>query len=435
MTQFTLKLLVPVALCVALALFALAAPRDARAEEALAPLQRALGAFNSALAAESRVGDFTWLEHDGLAVKLSAAPNAAAAGQALLATETRPGRAQVALWRLDSRQEPALFAKLGATAENPREFRALTANDVTLTGKHYRFSLGNGVRGLLSSFGWGTLRYALVLSAAGGVSEDLAERTVEIIGQTQAVVAPEEGMVAPLLMEGAFCGRLTGYTRRGRRLEKAAQKGWISVSLLAVNGADFATRDTLQFELEQKLKAQGLRRTGGDTASNVSGIEGYCGQYFIQGHITRILYAKLGGDYLVAVFHGHESSRAQLEQESMAFGRSLTPTGLAPKPPPRRTLAQAGAMEIAAWQDGASLCFGALFERPWRESGIRFEAKLTENGRTLASLAGDVSSSLELNPLREGGPLKLALPAGASGEPQFELRVGAQSASTRVTLR
>lgn len=413
-------------------LLALASPAPAQADR----LQAALGSLHSALAASEKVGDYYWLEHEGMAVKLAPAPLPAQKGLALLATEARAGRASVALWRLDARGLAALIQFLSANVQGQRDVRAATANNVELSGKHTDFTLNNGVRGLLAEFALGKSQYALVVSAPGGVGDSLPDRAAEVFSQMYALVPAEDGLIAPLLLEGAYTGRLAHYTRRGKRLELRATKGWVSASLLTVSGSEFATRDGLQFELEQRLKAQGLRRTGGDTPTNAYGVESYCGQYFVQGHITRILFAKLGDDYLVAVFHGSESSRELLESESMSFGRSLRPTGLPRKSAaPRRMLAQAGGMEISAWQDGASLCWGALFERPWREGGVRFEARLSANGKTIATAAGDVASSLELNPLGQEGTRKISLPSDAKGEALFELKVGSSSASMRVVLR
>jgi hypothetical protein len=418
------------ALCACL--FALATPAPVQAD----PLEAALGSLRGALATSDQVGDYYWLEHEGMAVKLAPAPLPAQKGLALLATEARANRSSVALWRLDTRGLAALAQFLRASVQGQRDFRAATANSVELSGKQTDFTLSNGIRGLFVEFSWGQSQYALVVSAPGGVGDSLPDRADEVLSQMVALVPAEEGLVAPLLVEGAFAGRLKGYTRRGRRLELRATRGWVSASLLAVSGSEFATRDALQFELEQRLKAQGLRRTGGDTPINAYGVESYCGQYFVQGHITRILYAKLGEDYLVAVFHGSESSRELLESESMNFGKSLRPTSLPRKAAaPRRALTQAGGMEISAWQDGATLCWGALFERPWRESGVRFEARLSANGKTIATAAGDVASSLELNPLGQEGTRKISLPSDARGEALFELKVGGSSASMRVVLR
>jgi hypothetical protein len=413
-------------------LLALASPAPALADR----LEAALGSLHGALAATDKVGDFYWFEQEGMAVKLAPAPLPAQKGLALMASEARANRASVALWRLDARGLAALVQFLRATVQGQRDFRAATANNVDLLGKQTDFTLSNGVRGLFAEFSLGKSQYALVVSAPGGVGDSLPDRADEVLSQIYALVPAEEGLVAPLLLEGAYTGRLAQYTRRGQRLELRATKGWVSASLLTVSGSEFATRDALQFELEQRLKAQGLRRTGGDTPANGYGVESYCGQYFAQGHITRILYAKLGEAYLVAVFHGSESSRELLESESMNFGKSLRPTGLPRKSAaPRRALAQAGSMEISAWQDGATLCFGALFENPWRESGVRFEARLSANGKTIATAAGDVASSVDLNPLGQVGTRKISLPPDAKGEALFELKVGSSSASMRVLLR
>jgi hypothetical protein len=418
------------ALCVAG--LGLSSPATMRAD----PFEAALGSLSSALPPENKVGDFYWLENDGLATKLVPAPLAAGKGLTLLASDVRPNRAAAALWRLDQRGQSALVQQLRATLQAQIDFSATTANNVQISGKQSEFTLTNGTRGLLTSFTLGANQYAIVLSAPGGVGDSLPDRRDEIVAGIHAVVLPEEELVAPLLLEGQFAGRLIGYSRKGKRYEQRATRGWISVSLFSVSGEDYANRDALQFELEQQLKAQGLRRTGGDTPNNPWGVEAYCGQYFTQGHISRILYAKLGADYFVALFHGSESSRELLEQESMRFGASLRPTGLAQKaPPPRRNLSQAGNMEIMAWQEGGSLCWGALFERPWREDGIKYEARLTSNGRVIVDAAGDAASSVDFNPVAPGSLRRLNLPPDAKGDVQFELRVGTSSASMRVTLR
>lgn len=416
----------------ALAAFGLNTPAALSAD----PAQAALGSLLSALPVENRIGDYYWLEHDGLATKLAPAPMAATKGLSLIAADVRQSRAAAALWRLDQRGQAALVQQLRATLQNQSDFSATTANNVQLSGKQSEFTLNNGTRGLLTTFMLGTVPYALVLSAPGGVGDSLPDRRDEIASGLHVVVPPEADLTAPLLLEGQYTGRLIGYTRNGRRFEQRAARGWISASMFTVAGSDFSSRDALQFELEQRLKAQGLRRTGGDTPNNPWGVESYCGQYFTQGHISRILYAKLGSDYLVVLFHGNEGSREMLEQESMRFGASLRPTGLSPKaPPPRRNLGQAGAMEIMAWQEGNSVLFGALFERPWREEGVKFEARLTLGGRTLVEASGLVAGSQELNPLSKGGPRVLNLPADTRGEAQFELRIGGSSGSMRVTLR
>lgn len=409
---------------------ALAAPAPLRAD----PLEFALRSLHAA-DTSLRVGDYSWLENDGLAVKLAPAPLAAPKGLALLATDVRAGRASVALWRLDSRGMAPLVKQLGANVQATRDFSTISANDVAVSGKQTEFTLTIGVRGQLSVFTLGRVEYALVITAPGGVGDDLAQRRDETLAQIYVVIAPEEGLLAPLLVEGRFAGRLKGYARNGRRFEMRAPRGWISASLLTVAGGEFGSRDALQFELEQRLKAQGLRRTGGDTPSGNWGIEMYCGQYFTQGHITRIVYAKLGDDFLVAVFHGHESARELLEQESMSFGKSLRPTGLPQNaPPPRPTLSQAGTMEISAWQEGTTLHWGALFERPWRENNVAFEAKISQNGKTLTSASGAADSSLEFNPLGPN-PRTLNLLPEFKGEVLLDVRVGTLSASLRVTLR
>ncbi len=418
------------ALCVALV--ALQLPAGVRADNP----EAVLGALLSSLPPENKVGDYYWLEHDGLATRLAPSPLATPGGFSLLAVDVRQSRAAVALWRLDQRGQAALVQQLRATLQAQSDFSATTANNVQLSGKQAEFTLATGSRGLLTTFTLGSAQYALVLSAPGGVGDSLPDRRDEIAASIHAVVLPETDLTAPLLLEGQYAGRLIGFTRNGRRYEQRATRGWISVSMFTVAGAEYASRDALQFELEQRLKAQGLRRTGGDTPNNPWGVESYCGQYFTQGHISRILYAKLGSDYFVALFHGSEASRELLEQESMRFGASLRPTGLAQKAPaPRRNLSQAGAMEIMAWQEGNSLLWGALFERPWREEGVRFEARLTSGGRAIAEASGITASSADFNPLGQGGPRALNLPADAKGEAQFELKVGSSNASMRVTLR
>lgn len=430
------RLLLPMLLIASLAcaLWALAAPGHALAPE----LDLALRAANGRSAETSRVGEYYWLESEGMASRLAPAPMPPASGLALLAGEKNLNAPSLALWRLDERGLEFLRARLGATFMPPRDFGLTTINGANLQGKSMDLSLQSGARGLATTFALGQRNYALVISAPGGVNDNLEVRRDEVLTNLWPVIEPQGECLVPLLMEGRFACKLAGYTRVGSRFQKRAAKGFISVRLFSISGSDFATRDALQLELEARVRKLGWGRTNGASIL-LAGEEAYSGQYFTPGSLERILLAKLGEDYLVALFHGSESDVAPafLRLESDSFAASCKPTGLPiPKSEgPRKNVGDAGRLEVSAWQQEGNLLWGALFDNVWREEGISYEAKLTQGARTLASSNGLSQSSLEFNPLGASGPRKLPLPSDAKGEALFEVRIGPARASTRVMLK
>ncbi|GIK54047.1 MAG: hypothetical protein BroJett014_30200 [Planctomycetota bacterium] len=388
----------------------------------------------SAGAEVQRLGAYHWLEGEGLATRLPPAPLAPGKGLALIAGEqnTRTG---VALWRLDERGVEALRLRLRASLAPARDYNGLNGLGEAVAGKSHSFTLESGARGLLTVFAFGKRAYALVLSAPGGVGEDLELRRDAVLADLWPLAPTADDQLGLLLLEGRFAGLVSGYERAGRRLHRRAGRLLLSLSLFALSPREYGSRDALQVALEEKLRERGLRRTGGVTLP-VAGSEAYCGEYFAPGTILRVLYAELGGDYLVGLWQGPESARELLRLDAEAFALSLKAADLPNADRPRpRPLAEATRLEVMAWQEGRRLSFGALFDTLWIESGVKYEARLTQNGRTLATALGSADASFELNPLGPAGPRSLNLPGDARGEAMFELKVGSLNASLRVTLK
>lgn len=395
--------------------------------------------FTSALARAAqadvqRLGAYHWLEAEGLATRLSPAPLAPRKGLALIAGDLNL-RTGVALWRLDERGVDALRLKLRASFAAARDYSGLNGLGEAVAGKSYAFTLDNGARGLATTFSFGPRAYALVISAPGGVGDDLEVRRDLVLGDLWPLSPTAEDQLGLLLLEGRFVGRVSGYERAGRRLHRRAARALLTMNLFALSSREFASRDALQVALEEKLRERGLRRTGGVTLS-VAGNEAYCGEYFAPGMILRILYAELEGDYLLGLWQGPESARELLRLDAESLALSIKAAGLPNSDRPRpRPFAEATRLEVMAWQEGQRLLFGALFDTLWVESGVKFEARLTQNGRTLATASGSADASLDFNPLGPAGPRSLNLPNDAKGEALFELKVGSLSASMRVTLK
>jgi hypothetical protein len=422
--------LITLAVAATLALCALLAPApavSAGAEDAL----RALAAQSGVV---TRVGAQYWYENEGFASRLAPAPLVPEKGLCMLGSETPPNRPASSLWRLDERGVEPLRVKLKANVQRERDYANNTNNGIRVEGKSHEMTLENGARGLLTAFALGVRSLALVVTSPGGASEDLYDWRDDLMADLWPVILPENGLLVPLLMDGRYACRLPEFARNGLRFHKRAPRGYISARVFVIAGKEFASRDLLQIELEERLKRQGLKRSGGVTLP-VAGTEAYCGEYFTPGSIERILFAQLGEDYLVALFHGHESSRDTLRRDAEWFAASITPTGLTVRggEKPWRTIAEISRMEIMAWQEGQALLWGALFDKPWRESGVRFEAKLTQNGKVLAQASGEAQSSVDFNPLPS--PRRLNLPSDAAGEALFEAKVGGLSESMRVHLR
>ncbi|MCC6573354.1 MAG: hypothetical protein IT462_06130 [Planctomycetes bacterium] len=433
-----IKRLLAIVAALTLALLALAGAPSSHAQGSF---ERALRGLDVRGAVLNRIGDYAWLERDGIAIKLVAAPGPRKGGHWLIAGEVMIGRPSIGLYRLatDATTLRDNLAAKGAVFGAASAFTFRDRAQVAVNGQSTPFAVANGAPGLLSAFGIGAFNYALVQTATSA-STDLVARRQDLLGDMYVLPGMKAGSIAPLFDDGRYAGRLDEFERDGEAFVKRNVRGRMLLQTFVLNRGNMDDIAVLQRELEDRFKKQEIRRTLGNRVT-VAEQEGFVGEYFHAqgGDMLRVIYAPIADGYVIVVVSGPDATRDDLKAEADAFAASVVQLPLPPAPEHMLPLASARTVRLVAWQDGAKLMWGVSFDDNagrqvlWREPGTRWDAKLTLEGAAPDTKAGQANSSRELNPLVDAEYRAFRVPAEGRIAGKLEFNLGGLRATLELT--
>jgi hypothetical protein len=425
--------------CVALAagLLMLSTPSRPSAE---AVLDRMLA---GAPATIQRAGGYVWLEEAGIGVQLHAAP--ASTGYPRLLAGDHTGRVRQALYELDPESPGALRTALadeGYRFEPPRSFQfrprvfgsELEAN--LHIAEHRDERLAHVVE-----FEANGRRFAVLVRGEGAESGPVAGRRDTLLSNLVLLPGAAAGSMSPLLIEGRYACALRGWGRSGERYFKAVEDEWMALRFFTADHRDYLGADQLRLALEAELERADYRRAAGERPE-IAGSLGYMHEYFRDdGLIQRIVYVRLEGAYLVAMFQAPAALRDTLRTEVDTVLASMRPVGMRLQAPEfRLPYSVVRNIRALAWREGERIHWGALFDdtrqQPvvWREEGIEWEATLYQDGVPVNSRSGRASSSRALNPLTSDDARQFSVPVG-SADLEVEITIGGVRSTARVLTR
>ena len=409
-----------------------ARPAEVRAEDVLALALRA------ASAQAPLAPGYCWLEEYAIGIRLVPVPAHAEAFPRLLAAGAPGGGVRVSLYQLGPGGGAELLDQLKAGDDlavarfefTPRK------GPIPIGARATWMSLGGGDEALLVE--WAVQGLVVAVLFRGQDRDAIQRRRDEVLGDLVMLEGGGAGL-APLLLDGRYACVLPGWTRNGTRFFCRTQGHWLGLRFFHLAPGAFPSQAALQFELEDRLQRAGFRRSDGQSAK-LADADAFLGEYFggADGFVQRIWYAGLRGGYLVALMQAPESAREDLAAASRALATSFARIDLDSPPAAMPGFSQGRALRCAAWQDGARLHWGALFDDArggpvlWRQPGVEWSLRVVHAGREIAALSGRAASSRDLNPL--AGTIPVELPDGLGGALDVALRVGGLDARTRVTL-
>jgi hypothetical protein len=405
-------------------------------------LDRALG---DSIAAQQRVGGYTWIEDCGIAVKLAPAP-ASTTWPRLLAGDAPEGQGSAALWELGDTGFRGLQQRLesgGATFEASTAFRFRPrAYPAEITGNWTRVTLAGGRAAGVVDFAANDRKFAFVFASATGDERLLARRDT-VLHETLIMPGAKAGSAAPLLLEGRYAAVLPGWQRVGDRFYAKVGGGWLGLRMFQVAETDFVSMAGLQTALEGDLLAAGFKPASGNPA-RVAETSGFLREYSRPDdpYVQRVLYANLAGGYLVALMQAPIALRDHLEAHMAQFVASIARVdlgGMSGVPAPYFN--EVRNVRCVAWQSGRQVIWGALFDdarhQPvaWRQDEVAWAITATREGEIVAQKSGATNSSRSLNPLVDADQRALAIPGDWTGPVELELKVGTQTARATVAMR
>ncbi|MBX3461501.1 MAG: hypothetical protein KF696_16270 [Planctomycetes bacterium] len=421
----------------------LAADLEQTPPSAAQVLERAL---KPAAGQTARVGAFTWLEDCGIGIKLAPAARRNELPRLLAGSAPDGQPVATGLWELGPDGVAALKRRLEAKGAR---FEAATGTSFPvrgmpgeIKGNWSRLDLGNGRAGAMLDFVANGRAFALLFSGEAGGSGALLTARDTLLRDMVILPGAVDGSCAPLIMDGRYACVLPGWRRVGSRFYTDVNGGWVGLRLFEVSDADHDSLDALLRSLEGDLTAANFRPAGGSRPL-VAGVTAFLREYFRNdGYVQRVLYAKLGGGYLVALLQAPESVRDQLALQTEQFVSSITTLdlggGATAWPMPFST---AQNTRIVAWQDGRRVLWGALFDDArraqvlWRQDSVFWHIKAVRNDEIVAERTGYANSSRALNPLVDAEPRMLELPGEWTGQLQLEFEVGGMRTRATVQIR
>jgi hypothetical protein len=424
---------------VAVGLLVLSTPSRPSAEAVLGRL------LADAPATIQRAGGYVWLEEAGVGVRLHAAPAADGWPRLLAGDATTERRVRSALYELDPDAPGALRASLSAEGyrlDEPRGFqfrprvlgRELEAN--LYIGEHREERLAHVVE-----FQANGREFAVLVRGEGLDSGPVAGRREALLSSLVMVPGANAGSISPLLIEGRYACALPGWRRSGERYFKATPDGRMALRFFTADHRDFPGADQLRLALEAELEKADYRRAAG-VRPEVAGSLAYMHEYFRDdGLIQLIMYVRLEGAYLVALFQAPAAMRDTLRAEVDAILASAREVGMLLQPPEfRLPFSVVRNIRALAWREGERIHWGALFDdtrqQPvvWREDGVAWEATLYQEGEPVNRREGTASSSRALNPLTSSDERQFRVPAG-SADLEVEITIGGIRSTARVLTR
>lgn len=396
--------------------------------------------------ASNRVGQYTWLEDYGIAIKLAPAPLSANTPRLLAGDATPESVVHIGFWDCGPDGVRALQQRLsdgGASLESPSPmtFRPRGGTG-DISARSTRLTLKDGRRGMLVDFQHSGGNFALILDAVGGQEALAEQRRDELLRDIVLLPGVERPGVSPLVFDGRYACVLPQWARDGDRFYREFAQGWLGLRLFEVADTSYESAARLQRDLETRLDAAGFRRSGG-SRPQVAGREAFIGEYFgNDGFVQRICYAQVNGGYLVAMMQGPENMRELLASETDRFVSSIVPLdigGGSDRFP--LYFGQVRELRVQAYQSGRTILWGAVFndgrQQPvlWREEGVKWRVQLIRQGDLVHERAGEANSSRALNLLVEAEGRALPLGETIKGPVEVILEVGSQRATTTLVVR
>lgn len=406
-------------------------------------LERAL---KPAAAQTTRIGAYTWLEDYGIGIKLAPAVRRAEYPRLLAGDSPDAQPVSTGLWDLGPDGASAIKKRLEAKgarfeAAAGMEF-SVRGQPAVLRGMWARIDLGGGRQGALLDFTVNERKLGLLFANEAGAAGTLAGSRDALLRDAVMLAGATDGSCSPLIMEGRYACVLPGWQRLGNRFYADVPGGWLGLRLFQVSESDHESLDALLRSLEGDLTAANFRPAGGSRPV-VAGVTAFLREYFRNdGYVQRVLYAKLGGGYLVALVQAPEGARDQLATRTDEFIAGITELGIG---------SEAGAwplpfspvqnLRLTAWQDGQRILWGALFDDTrrgqvlWRQDSVFWHIKAVRNGQIVAERTGYANSSRALNPLVDAEARQIEFTGDWSGQLELELEVGGLRTRATVNVR
>lgn len=406
-------------------------------------LERAL---KPAAAHSTRVGAYTWLEDYGIGIKLAPAVRRADHPRLLAGDSPDAQPVSTGLWDLGPDGTASIKRRLEAKGAR---FEAATGMDFSVRGQPglvrgtwARIDLGSGRQAALLEFTVNERKLGLLFASEAGATGTLAGSRDALLRDTVILPGATEGSCSPLIMEGRYACVLPGWQRLGNRFYADVPGGWLGLRMFQVSESDHDSLDALLRSLEGDLTAANFRPAGGSRPM-VAGVTAFLREYFRNdGYVQRVLYAKLGGGYLVALVQAPEGARDQLATRTDEFIAGITELGIEggasawPLP-----FGQVQNLRLVAWQDGQRILWGALFDDTrrgqvlWRQDSVFWHIKAVRNGQIVAERTGYANSSRALNPLVDAEERQIEFTGDWAGQLELELEVGGLRTRATVSVR
>jgi hypothetical protein len=346
-------------------------------------------------------GGYHWLEEAGLGVPLAPALPEPGEATRLLAGGAS-GRAQLGLWALPEASIEPLVARWAEHEPRPGPPRnaSFVARSGRVEASLVQILLSRGRAASVCLFTAGAWHFA-----ASAVSSDAkdAQDELDLLLKRLVIAGAGSGQIVPLIGQGRYGVRLSGWRREGAGFERREGRHPVSLRLFTVARPDFASIDALLREVERG--EPDLRRTDAATLT-VLDRPVFSAQYFTPGHASRFLYFEFEQVYVVAVFHGSEAVLEPLRRLSQEFAAAVFKTGLEPEAPPAAgDFTQVARVRVVGYRAGERFHWGCLFDDArgepvfWRRA-VNWRMTLTApGGRRIAEASGVAESSRQLNPL------------------------------------